>query len=102
MALEYAVAELDMKKQSKWFIKYFGMDPYDDNKCNENIHYSYREIGAPKNIACTSSSKMPDLDKVEWCKKSISYFNSELKNYAAGIVQNGFELLGKHWQNLWD
>jgi len=103
MAFEYITIEGSFEKQSEWFIKYFGMDPYDKtNKCNEDISYTYRNIDEKKNIGCTSSSKMPDLDKVEWCTKSVSYMNMPLIFYAEEVVQNNLELFGKFFQNLWD
>jgi len=103
MAMEHEISESSLKKQSEWYLKYFGMDPHDDtNKCNEYINYSYREIDAKKNIGSTLSHQMPDLDKVEWCTKEVHHSNLDLIRYAEECVQYGFELYGKYILSLWD
>jgi len=104
MSLEFTESRYkSFKNQSKWFIKYFGMDPYEENNLvNEHISYNYKEINCPKNIACTSSSKMPDLDKVEYCIKSTSYHNIPLVHYAEECVAYGYEFFGKYLRYMWD
>jgi len=103
MSLEYVVNEGDSKWEEKWFMKWFGMAPHDEaNECNKYITYSYKMINEKKGIASTMSSKMPNLDEVEWCTESISFHNTELVFYAEEVVNYGLELLGKYFRNFWD
>ena len=102
MALEYHAIR-DTRKYGEWFVRYFGMDPHEENnKCNEYIDYEYRDIGEHKSIACTWSSQKPDPSKVEWCTEKRGYYNGELAWYAEGCVQYGLELLGRFWTQMWD
>ena len=103
MSLEYIVLEGNSKKESEWFIKYFGMDPYKENEeVNKYIKFEYRDIDAKKYIGCAMSGTQPNLDKVEWCTKSTSYLNHELIHYAEEVVSAGLCELGYWWRNFWD
>ena len=103
MAFEYIVYEGHHKKETEWFMKHFGMDPYLDNdERNMNVNYHYREIDAPKGIGSTMSSTPPDLDKVTWAKKSVYYINGELIRYAEHVVADGIYLYAKFFRSFWD
>jgi len=103
MALEYLNNEGDSKKEKEWFLRYFGMDPHEEGyDCNRHESYSYRNIDSPKGIGSVMSSHEPDLKKVEWATKSVSWINMDLIFYAEKIVQDGLELMGKFWRNFWD
>lgn len=103
MSLEFIVIDGNKKKETEWYLKYFGMCPYEENnECNRHTSYDYREIDAPKTIGSTHSSKMPDLDKVEWATKSTSWLNMELIFYAEDCVNYGLELFGKFFRSMWD
>ena len=102
MAFEYLVNDGNREKEKEWFTKYFGFSPYDENECNLHISYSYKPLDAKKNIGSVMSSTMPDLDTVEWCTKSTSYLNMDLIFYAEEYVNEGCELFGKFFRNLWD
>jgi hypothetical protein len=80
------------------------MDPHDKtNKCNEHIRYDFKESN-PKNkhYGHTMSSKMPDLDTVDYCVKTTSYMNTDLIYYAEECVNEGFKLFGENYLSFWD
>lgn len=102
MSFEYLAWETNDKKRKEWFLKYFGFDPYEEIDINRHISYHYRELKEKEHIASAMSSELPDLEKCEWAFKSVSYHNLDLIRYAEELVQQGFELFGKFYWNLWD
>jgi len=103
MAFEYLNWEGHHKKQTEWFIKYFGMDPYlDGDERNKEIKYYYKPYNAGPHVGQIMSDQKPNLDECEWVKESISYINFELINYAEHCVQIGIETFAHYFQNLWD
>jgi len=104
MAFEYKIeSNSDLRREGKWFIKYFGMNPYDEsNPCNKHVSFSYRKIDEQPHIGSCMSSTEPNLEEVEWATKRESGLNIELIHYAEECVQAGFEDFGRWYQNLWD
>jgi hypothetical protein len=106
MALEYKANEGNKAKlEEEWWIKYFGMNPYDEsNRCNKYEKYEFRYKDDNKNIGChmTFDSPPEDPERCEYIKKEICYGNSELVRYAEELVQEGFELFGKYCTAMWD
>ena len=102
MALEHVALSGDSKEESKWFLKYFGSDPFEETKVNEYVSYDYRPIERKPYIGSVSSSEMPNLDEVEYCVKTTNYMNSELIFYAEDCVAYGLEKFGCFFKNLWD
>jgi len=104
MAFEYKVIDsLGLKREGDWYLKYLGMNPYDENNpCNKHVSFSYRKLDERPGVGSTMSSNEPNLDEVEWATKRESALNIELIHYAEECVQYGFELFGRFYQNLWD
>jgi hypothetical protein len=105
MALEFRVYDGHNKFQHDWYLKWFGMDPYDEsNECNRAESYEYRYKDDPKSIGGRMGGPIPpeDFDKCEYIQKTTMHINFELIRYAEDVVQDGYELLGFWWGNLWD
>jgi len=102
MAFEFITFEYKDKPE-KWYLKYFGMNPYEKGyECNAHARYEYKELNNKPNYGCTMSSNKPDLEKVEWCTYEKSYHNLELVMYAEHCVDYGCQLFGDFFRCLWD
>jgi hypothetical protein len=105
MALEFKAFEGNEKKMHDWWIKYFGMDPWDEtNECNKYVKYDFCYKDDPSSLGSHMSFGKPpeDIDRCEYLKKETCYGNTELMLYANKIVQLGFIQMGTFWESLWD
>lgn len=99
-SLEYTLADYKGKEED-WFQKYYNETPHDQIEKNRYISYNYQIKGK----LYTMSHEKPELkdgEEFEEYEEKVCYYNSDLMHLAMKDVSEGYELLGKFWQDFWD
>jgi hypothetical protein len=103
-SLEAVVYEGNRNKMHDWYLKYFGLDPYDELKVNEYMRYEFRYNDDEKWVGHHMSFNEKPKEKpcgFESYSEELTHGNSELLRYIHDVVQQGFNDLGKYFQCFW-